>query len=188
MAHVRNAYRFNCPPKLWEKAMTIAEKRVDATYPRDFRIRYDREKRKGKIAIGIVGEYALEDWFDTNGLNVSFIGDDDGGERDADFQANNTLIDIRTQEVFRKPDNDWRCEITSAHRNGNSNILVFAKMIHEGDYRTVLVLGWLSRPEFNSLALHTPAGTILKGRPVAYSKWDVTIEQLHEMNTLVPKL
>ncbi|WP_455673168.1 hypothetical protein [Phocaeicola sp.] len=89
---------------------------------------------------------------------------------------------------FLIPQDDWKCEVTDEQLARPVDIYVFAKLRTYNDRRTLYLVGWMSKQEFHDKAQLHEAGTLLRGKRVHYSKWDVTINELNEMESLIPKL
>lgn len=188
MTKVVDVYKWLCDSSCWIKANELAKIRIKSEYKRNNRLNI--EERIEKIAIGYVGEFAFQAWYKKNDLKIKYLGNVIGHEPDnGDFKGeNNNVIDVKTQEVFYIPRDDWRCEVTSEQINRPINIYVFAKMFTKDSERTLFIYGWLEHSEFLKKSIYRPAGTILKGRKVHYPKYDVTINELNDLNSIINKL
>ncbi len=188
MASVNNAYRWVCTPEDWERANQLADIRIPNEYRRDARL--DIPQRIEKIAIGYVGEFAFQFWCRENGINIEYLGEvitevaDDG-----DFRTENgQTLDVKTQEVRYMPEDNWRCEVTSEQIHRPINMYVFAKLFKTLTSRTVYICGWMMHDEFRERSTFHPQGTILRGMPVHYDKYDVLISQLNDLISLIDLL
>ena len=184
MASVNNAFRWVCTQEDWVRANQLANIRIPNEYRRDGRL--DTPQRIEKIAIGYAGEFAFQLWCRENEINMEYLGEvitetaDDGDFRTEDGQT----LDVKTQEVLYMPEDNWRCEVTSEQINRPIDIYVFAKLFKTLTRRTVYICGWMRHDEFRERSTFHPRGTILKGRPVHYDKYDVLISQLNDLNSL----
>ncbi|SEA06913.1 hypothetical protein SAMN05444145_101452 [Alistipes timonensis JC136] len=189
MASFVNAFKWACSAESWAEANRRAEIRIKTEYKRD--IRLDDKQRIEKIAIGYIGEFAFKEWCRQNEIEIEYLGEEIGNTPDhGDFSGcNNQVIDVKTQEVFYIPQDDWRCEVTQEQIPRPADIYVFSKMhTTNNGKRTLYIVGWMTKIEFMQNAQFHAKGTILKNRPVHYPKWDVTIAQLQELSSLVPVL
>ena len=94
-------------------------------------------------------------------------------------------IDVKTQINKYSPNEGWRCEVTTEQFDKHVDAFVFAKMVRNGTQDKVGLVGWSPSDEFRGLAISHVAGTILDGRRVHYSKYDVEIRQLRPMADLL---
>lgn len=167
--------------------MGRAQVRIENEYQRDSRLTI--EQRIEKIAIGYIGEFAFKEWCQAKKMSTDYLGEEIGtGPDQGDFRHSESglVLDVKTQDTPYVPQDDWRCEVTNEQRNRPADIYVFAKLVTNKitGAKTLYLVGWLTREEFDHSAVFHPKGTVLRGRNVHYDKWDVTIEQLHEMDTL----
>ncbi len=188
MAATNSAYVMVCDSHCWEKANSLAKIRIESEYKRDKRLCLD--DRIEKIAIGYVGEFAFKKWCEDNNLKGEYLGEIIGHEPDkGDFKCKDeTIIDVKTQKVFYLPKDDWRCEVTSEQIQRPIDIYVFAKMFTKNNNRKLYIYGWMTHDEFKQKSVYRKTGTILKGRKVHYPKYDVTINELNDLNSLINKL
>ncbi len=184
MASIQNAFIYECNNTCWSKALSLAKERIKSEYKRDKRL--GKEERIKKIAIGYIGEFAFKKWCELNTINCKYLGEEIGNEPDnGDFLCNDRLIiDVKTQEVFYLPKNNWRCEVTSDQILRPMDIYVFAKMFTKNNNRTLYLYGWMSHKKFKEKSIFRPKGTILKGKKVHYPKYDVTINELNSLKEL----
>jgi len=139
-----------------------------------------------KIAVGYAGEFAFGTWAKQQMLAVQYLGETIGtGPDNGDFLSENKIIiDVKTQEVAYPPKDDWRCEVTDDQSNRPANIYVFAKLYPSKQHSLLYLLGWMNKTDFFVTATFREPGTILKNKPVHYSKWDVTINMLQPLTEL----
>ncbi len=182
MAKIKNAFIWQYSVDSWNDAFKRAKKRIETEYKRD--IRLDENERIEKIAIGYLGEFAFKEWCTLNSLEVVYLGEEVGFKPDnGDFiSVSNVVIDVKTQEVAYMPQDDWRCEVTSEQINRPSDIYVFSKLFSKEN--RLYVVGWITKNNFKEKAQYREPGTLLKGKPVHYPKYDVTIDELNELGTL----
>jgi len=128
MASFVNAFKWACSAESWAEANRRAEIRIKTEYKRD--IRLDDKQRIEKIAIGYIGEFAFKEWCRQNEIEIEYLGEEIGNTPDhGDFSGcNNQVIDVKTQEVFYIPQDDWRCEVTQEQIPRSADIYVFSKM------------------------------------------------------------
>ena len=184
MALVSDAFLYPATPAIWAAAMRRATIRIENEYERD--VRLNKIQRTEKIAIGYVGEFAFGTWAKQQAIAVDYLGETVGtGPDNGDFlSANNLIIDVKTQEVAYVPQNNWRCEVTGDQHNRPADLYVFAKLFRTKDSCLLYLLGWIKKTDFFTSASFREPGTILKNKPVHYSKWDVTIQMLQPLTSL----
>ncbi len=188
MAKIPDAYAMLCPTKCWEMANERANIRISSEYKRDERL--DIKQRIEKISIGYIGEFAFKKWCVKNNLFHNYLGETVNSKPDkGDFKCKNDItIDVKTQEVFYNPQGDWRCEVTAEQIKRPIDIYVFAKMLNRNNVRTLFIYGWMLHSDFVKKSSFRVAGSILKGRKVHYPKYDITIENLNDLDSLIAKL
>lgn len=188
MASVKKAFEWHCSSECWEEANRRACIRIKSEYKRDLRLSIPQ--RIEKIAIGYVGEFAFNEWCRIKDLPVTYLGEEIGNAPDhGDFLGiDKEIIDVKTQEVFYLPQNDWRCEVTDEQISRTADIYVFSKLYTRNSTRILMLVGWMTKKDFLEKAVFRKPGTILRGKPVHYAKWDVTIEELNDMSLLAGRL
>jgi hypothetical protein len=186
MVSIKESYLVNCNDALWEKAMEMAKKRIKTEYKRDQRL--DQKKRIKKIAIGYIGEFVFEKWCNENKIDNTYLGREVTGSPDkGDFLIHNLVIDVKTQEIFYYPQDDWRCEVTSDQIKRPVEIYVFSKLYNKNK-KVLYLIGWLTKEDFLRLAKFRESGIFLKGKKVHYPKYDVLINQLKNLESLKERL
>jgi hypothetical protein len=96
------------------------------------------------------------------------------------------IIDVKTQENQYTPQADWRCEVTDEQIGRPADIYVFCKLRIVGQSYTLYIVGWEYENDFKTNAIYRKRGDLLRGKPVHYPKWDITILELKTMNSLIP--
>ena len=96
------------------------------------------------------------------------------------------IIDVKTQENQYTPQADWRCEVTDEQIGRPADIYVFCKLRIVGQAYTLYIVGWEYENDFKTNAIYRKRGDLLRGKPVHYPKWDITILELKTMNSLIP--
>lgn len=184
MARVTDAFQWICTNEDWTRANELANIRIRNEYRRD--VRLNIPQRIEKIAIGYIGEFAFQQWCRINGINIEYFGEviretADDGDFGTESQQS---LDVKTQEVLYMPEDNWRCEVTSEQINRPIDLYVFTKLYKTITRRTVYICGWMTHTEFRDKCTLHSRGTILRGRPVHYDKYDVLINQLNDLNSL----
>jgi hypothetical protein len=183
MTTLINSFIVECNSDLWNKAIDMAKKRIKTEYKRD--VRLNKEERIEKIAIGYIGEFIFKKWCEKQNLKEIYLGKEVTNCPDnGDFLINNYRIDVKTQEIFYSPQDDWRCEVTSDQINRPIEIYVFSKLYNKNNTKKLYLIGWLTKKDFLKNAKFRKEGTLLKGKRVHYPKYDVTIEQLEGLSSL----
>lgn len=186
MASLNNSYSTVVTAEIWDSAMKMAQKRIATAYKRDARL--NEEERIEKIAIGYVGEFAFIEYCKSQNITIIYLGQDVSNvPDDGDFLAPDSqkTIDVKTQEIFYLPKEDWRCEVTSDQIKRPIDVYVFAKMYTSKiSEKKNITVGWLSKAQFLEIAELRPAGSYFGERKVHYSKYDVLISQLNNLQDL----
>ena len=127
MASISGSYIVECDSEMWDKAIEMAKERIKTEYKRD--IRLSESERIEKIAIGYVGEFIFKKWCEEENIKGEYLGEKIAGSPDqGDFLIKNIIIDVKTQEIFYNPQDDWRCEVTSDQIKRPIEIYVFSKL------------------------------------------------------------
>ena len=188
MISVKNSKIFNVPEGAIKKANLLAHQRIKSAYKRDKRLNVS--ERIEKISIGYLGEFGFNKLCIDLNLNIKYLGDIvTNSPDDGDFicNSNGKTIDVKTQEVFYWPKDDWRCEVTDEQLIRDIDFYFFTKLYTpkiKQEKKQLILLGGLAKNEFKSKAKFRPAGTILKGKKVHYPKWDVLISELKDIKEL----
>lgn len=187
MATTTDFFIWQCPQEQIDFARRNAELRIaNGEYARDRRL--DDEQRTTKIAIGYIGEFGFQHWCRQNNIDIEYLGEIVGdGPDNGDFRTRvGLIIDVKTQENQYTPQADWRCEVTDEQIGRPADIYVFCKLRIVGQAYTLYVVGWEYENDFKTNAIYRKRGDLLRGKPVHYPKWDITILELKAMNSLIP--
>ena len=173
----------------YETLEELAQQGLKREYVRHRDPRLDTAGEAGKTAVGTLGELAFEHWCSENLAGSRYIANEKEGPDEGDFiLPNNEVVDVKTQDCQKySPDASYRCEITEEQMTHPMDVIVFAKLTREAQAPVLRLVGWLPKSEFDKIAEYRPRGTFLKGRRVAYPKFDVTISELRPMVDLVSR-
>jgi hypothetical protein len=188
MATIADFFKWKCPPELAEIAGRNAVVRIsNGEYARDCRL--NDEQRTSKITIGYIGEFGFRQWCRQNKIDAEYLGKDLGtGPDHGDFRLRNGMIvDVKTQESPFEPRVDWRCEVTGEQMHRPADVYVFCKLRVVAAIYTLFIVGWQYKKDFKQKALYHKQGDILRGKPVHYPKYDMTIAELRPMGELKTK-
>lgn len=186
MATTNDFYIWPCPKDQVDYAYRNAKIRIEnGEYARDKRL--DVEQRTIKIAIGYIGEYGFQHWCRQNEIDIQYLGEIVGeGPDNGDFKTRiGLIIDVKTQENKYTPQVDWRCEVTDEQIGRPADIYVFCKLRMLESSNTLYIVGWEYEKDFKEKASYRKKGDILRGKPVHYPKWDMTIEELKPLSSLI---
>ena len=172
-------------PKKWkDEAMRMSMLRISTEYARDTRL--SENERILKIYYGYLGEFAFAEYCLKNNIDHKYLGSEVTNSPDnGDFKMSfDIIIDVKTQENKFFPQPDWRCEVTDEQikRLPSSALYVFCKLLNENE---LYIVGWMSKKQFLNTAIFRQKGSILRGKKVHYSKWDVTIDELEPIASLI---
>ena len=76
-------------------------------------------------------------------------------------------------------------EVTDEQIGRPADIYVFCKLRIIGNTYTLYIVGWEYEQDFKQNATYRKRGDILRGRPVHYPKWDITIAELKPLQDLI---
>ncbi|MGM0376871.1 MAG: hypothetical protein ACQEQ0_08845 [Bacteroidota bacterium] len=191
MANTADFFVWECPKEQIDLAYRNANIRIaNGEYARDSRL--DKQKRTDKIVIGYIGEYGFQHWCGLKGIDIEYLGEEVGnGPDNGDFKTRNGLvIDVKTQENQYTPQLNWRCEVTDdqIHRDVSIGIYVFCKLQIRNERYTLYIVGWDYEKDFKQNAIYRKRGDVLRGRKVHYPKWDITINELKPMRSLIEEM
>lgn len=187
MSTLSDFFIWVCPEEQVLFAKKNAEIRMaNGEYARDKRLNV--EQRTVKITIGYIGEYGFQRWCRQNNIDIEYLGEIVGeGPDNGDFRTRiGLIIDVKTQENQYTPQTDWRCEVTDEQIGRPADIYVFCKLRIVGKSHTLYIVGWEMESDFKKKAIYRKKGDILRGKPVHYPKWDITIAELKPMTSLIP--
>jgi len=187
MATAAEFYIWVCPKEQIEFAWRNARIRIaNGEYARD--VRLGNEQRTEKVAIGYIGEYGFQNWCRVHNIDIEYLGEIVGeGPDNGDFRARiGLIIDVKTQDNKFTPQVDWRCEVTDEQIGRPADIYVFCKLRIVNNVHTLFIVGWEYEEEFRKIAIYRKKGDLLRGKPVHYPKWDITIAELKAMSALIP--
>lgn len=186
MATAAEFFIWVCPQAQVDYAQRNAGIRIaNGEYARDTRL--NDEQRTQKIVIGYIGEYGFQHWCNLNHIDIQYLGEIVGvGPDNGDFRTRvGLIIDVKTQDNQYTPQVDWRCEVTDEQIGRPADIYVFCKLRIVNNVFTLYIVGWENEGDFKANAIYRKRGDILRGRPVHYPKWDITISELRPMQTLI---
>lgn len=186
MATTQDFFIWACPQTQIDYAKRNAAIRIaNGEYARD--VRLNDEQRTLKIAIGYIGEYGFQHWCKQNIIDIEYLGEIVGnGPDNGDFKTRiGLIIDVKTQENQYTPQPDWRCEVTDEQIGRPADIYVFCKLRIINEKYTLYIVGWEYENDFKRNAIYRKKGDILRGRPVHYPKWDITIAELKALSQLI---
>ncbi len=189
MSEIKDFITWNSSGREIDAAFKNAKIRIgNGEYARDKRL--DLQQRTNKIAFGYIGEYGFYKWCLKNSVNIEYLGRSVGSGPDhGDFKTNNDLvIDVKTQDNKYIPKVDWRCEVTAEQIGRPADIYVFCKLRRYNQHYTLYIVGWEYEKTFKTNAIYREAGETLRGKPVHYPKWDITISELKPIGDIIKEI
>ena len=185
MATTAQFFIWNCPEEQIAYAKRNAIIRIqNGEYARD--IRLNDEQRTNKITIGYIGEYGFQHWCRLNNIDIEYLGVIVGnGPDNGDFKTRiGLIIDVKTQDNKFTPQEDWRCEVANEQIQRPADIYIFCKLRIINNVYTLYIVGWETETGFKSNSNYRKKGDLLRGKPVHYPKWDMTISTSESLKLL----